>query len=134
MSKRREITDPRWDRVELPSLYRVLTRVHGEDEAMAHYDKAAETVLATGRYGEWLAVKTPLGQITGYRRANPKEWFYRMKDGRIEGPFPTKKLVLSCLRAKGATKIDAGVYAHGDTMLFTRDRAEAVNLTQEELL
>lgn len=133
MSKR-EVTDRRWDRVELPSLWRVLTRVHGEDDASRYYEKAAKAITATGRYGEWLAVKTPLGQLIGYRRANPKEWFYRTKDGRLEGPFPTKKLVLSCLRAKGATKVTAGVYAHGDTVLFTRDAAEAVNLTQEDLL
>lgn len=132
--RKREIVDRRWHRVELPSLWRVLTRVHGEADAAAHYDRAVKAVKKTGRYLEWLAVRSPLGQVLGYRRANPKEWFYREKDGRIEGPFDTKKLILHALRAKGASKVDTGIYAHGDTILFTRDRAEAVGLTQEILI
>jgi hypothetical protein len=126
--------DPRWDGVELPSLWRVLVRVHGEEAASGQYTEAVKAVLSTGKYGEWHTVTNDHGQILGYRRLNPKEWFTFGKDsGEIGGPFPTKRLTLSALRAKKAAKVEGGIYETEEHYVFTRDRAETLQLNPEEL-
>ena len=133
MSKRSD-NDPRWAGVELPSLWRVLVRVHGEDEASDHYPDAVRAIAETGRYGEWHAVFNGFGQVLGYKRLNPKEWFtFGKDDGKLNGPFPTKRLALATQRLKSARTVEAGVYETDDHYFFTRDRAERVNVKPEEL-
>jgi hypothetical protein len=86
------------------------------------------------RYGEWEAVFHPRfsGQIVGYAKDNPKEWFVRHGE-EIKGPFDTKKLCLAVVGGKTATKVEAGIYLHNDSTIFTRDKADRVLLEGEEL-
>jgi hypothetical protein len=135
MSRHAAAGDPRWEGVQLPSLWRVLVRVHGEADASSHYQAAVEAIKADRKYGEWAAVMKPgTEQIIGYRRINPKEWYTRNEStGTIRGPFSTKRLALSALREKSASKAGSGIYRTPQHAVFTRDRATALGLTEEEL-
>lgn len=129
----RKTADPRWDRVELPSLYKVLVRVHGEEEALANYERATKQILAHGQYEQWVAVRNG-SQITGYRRINPKDWFtFGLEDGEIHGPFQTKRHALHKLGLKKAKSLGPGQYETPAHYVFTRDRAGALRIDPEEL-
>ena len=132
---RRNVVDRRWEGVELPSLFRVLLRVHGSEEAMSRYDEAKATVLATGRYGEWEAVKTELGQLLGFRRLNPKDWFVQhTESGEVRGAYGTKRHALHALGTKSASKTEtSGIYSIPGWYIFTRDRAGVLGINEEEL-
>lgn len=112
-----------------------LWRITGET---ALYDEAVAAMLKPPhRWGEWAAVFHPTfkGQIIGYRRLRPKDWFTAGKDsGEITGPWPTKRHALYSLRLKKARTVESGVYETDDHYVFTRDRVERISLTEEDLL
>lgn len=118
-----------FENVDEQSLYRI-----AGDEYEAAYAAMAKP---PHRWGEWAALFHPRfkGQIVGYRRLRPKEWFTFGKDsGEIAGPWPTKRHALYSLRLKSARTVESGVYETDEHYVFTRDRAERINLTQEDLL
>lgn len=97
------------------------------------YEAATEAMIKDGKYGEWHAVFHPRSdQIVGYRRERGNEWFIRT-GGEINGPFSTKKLCLAVVKGKSATKVEAGIYLHNDSTIFTRDKADRVLLEGETL-
>ena len=99
------------------------------------YDEATDAISRPPyRYGEWVAVFHPRGgdQIVGYAREREGDWFIRT-GSQIQGPFDTKKLCLAVVRGKSATKVEAGVYLHNDSTIFTRGKSERVLLEGESL-
>ena len=124
----RRVTDPRWDGVELPSLYKVVCRETPDDtpRRLKVYEKATRAIRRTGKWKEWEAVKRADGQIIGYRRLRAGDWFIRRTDGtgEVRGPFKTKRLCLANVREQKGTKVSPGVYTAGDYTLFTRESGE----------
>jgi len=89
------------------------------------------------RWGEWVAVFHPTfaGQIVGYRRLRPKDWFtFNLDTGNIRGPFPTKRHGLRAIRESSSSTVEAGVYLTAGHYVFTRDKAARINVKEEELL
>lgn len=111
---------------------RSLFRIAGEEYEQAY----AAMLKPPHRWGEWVAVWHPRWQqIVGYARLRPKDWFtFGIDSGEIAGPWPTKRHALYSLRLKSAAKVESGVYQTDEHYVFTRDRAERVNVNQEELL
>ena len=125
----RKFADPRWDGVEVENLWKVVCREtdEGLDKRFRAYDAATKAILLTGKWKEWETVTGPGGQILGYRRLRPNDWFIRDDEtGEVKGPFPTKRLCLATVRAKSGTKISTGVYATEGSTLFTRAQSKAV--------
>jgi SLT domain-containing protein len=119
------------DGIDEQSLYNV---------AGEQYDEAAAAMAkAPHRWGEWAAVFHPrfAGQIVGYCRLRPKDWFtLNAETDEVTGPYGTKRHALYSLRSKTSRIVRSGVYAVGDSnemLVFTRDRAEGLGLTEEQL-
>jgi hypothetical protein len=130
-------TDPYGD-AQFASLWQVV--VHATEQGVDRFKVYAEAAKAMIADHQWRAYRMLFAQTgsgyryhVGYRYANPRDWFILPKDGEVNGPFRSKKLCLRVVRAKSATKVDSGVYAVGDTMIFTRAQAGAVNIKQEVL-
>ena len=128
MSKQK-FADPRYEGVELPSLYRVVVREVGEDRALAAFPAAERAIIKTLRWRDWRAVRRG-AQVIGYRRAKPKAWFFCPEGGRTEdcdGPFVSKSIIKSRLHIRSTRKRSAGIYdadtPEGVFVVFTRDRA-----------
>lgn len=106
---------------------RSLYRVAGDD-----YEEAFEAMARPPhRWGEWVAVFHPRfeGQIVGYTRLRPTDWFCVPEGGSIEnveGPFPTKKLILSKLRQTTSEKVRTSVYRAAGHLIFTRAVADSL--------
>ena len=116
------ITHPSFDE-------RSIAKVAGDQ-----YDEATAAILASGRWGDWVAVQHPrFNQIVGYRRLRQKDWFTVNEANEVGGPFKVKRHAVTSLGATKAKTVEPGVYAVGDTLIFTRDKAEGLNLTQEDL-
>lgn len=133
----RKSRDPYGD-AQFASLWQVV--VHATEQEVDRFKVYRDAAKAMVKDGQWLAYRmlfatTPSGYRyhVGYRYANPRDWFILPKGGEVDGPFRSKKLCLRVVRAKSATKVDSGVYAVGDTMIFTRAQAGAVNIEQEVL-
>ena len=127
MSRNRTINDPRWEGVEVASLWKVVCReTDPEADRIEVYKEATTAVVETGRWREWEAVMRPGGQITGFRRLRAGDWFtMEIETGEVAGPFTTKRLALATIREKSASKIEAGVYEAGGHRIFTREAAKA---------
>lgn len=140
MSKRYE--DPR-DAAQFASLWQVVVHATNGDttkkERLALCDVEGEAYLAmvrTGRWGDYRMVRNAKGQHIGYRFASQKDWFVIPEAGTVEqadGPFRTKKLILSRLRVKTSRKRAPGIYdvpsktnEHPGFTLFTRDQADVI--------
>lgn len=104
------------------------------------YDEAYKAMLKPPhRWGEWAAVFHPrfAGQIIGYRRLRPKDWFtLNDETDEVTGPWPTKRHALYSLRLKTSQKTKtSGLYTAGEHhIVFTRDRVEHTGLTEEALI
>ena len=134
----RETIDRRWRGVELPSLWRVVVREVGEDRAHATMPEAERAMVKHLRWRDWRAVRIG-AQVTGYRRAKPKAWFFCPEAGRTEdceGPFRSKNIIKSRLRIRSTQKRSAGIYdadtPDGVFVVFTRDRADSLFGAGEE--
>ena len=136
MSRKNESVDRRWRGVRVASLHTVLLRATDPEEDRDALAAEAWAVLKAGKV--WREYEAVFGscddpQIHGYRKVNSKAWFLLGDDGVVEGPFPTRRLVLSKLRVKSCTKGPPGVYMTPGYTLFTRDAAESVGLNRRDL-
>jgi len=136
--RNQKFADPRYEGVELPSLWRVVVREVGEDMAHATYPAAERAIVRDLRWRDWRAVRRG-SQVTGYRRAKPKAWFFCPEAGRTEdceGPFRSKNIIKSRLRIRSTRKRSAGIYdadsPEGMFVVFTRDRADSLFGAGEE--
>lgn len=93
---------------------------------------------------DYLAVMHPngLGQIIGWRRLPPKDWFRMDSEGDVLGPFITLRIIQRGLNAPhykrgpypGTYLIEARGHHEGETFTaFTRDACHHFNLIAEEL-
>lgn len=117
-----------------------------DEDRLAIHAEAEIEVARSLKWRDYFAVMHPngLGQIIGYRRLNPKDWF-RMSgepDYDVVGPFPTLRIILRSLNAaksrrtphKGVYLITARGHYEGEVFTaFTRDAAPALNLDPEGL-
>lgn len=133
----REVKDP-YAMAQFSSLWSVVTHATDPDEdRQAKYREAWQAMVSEGRWGEYIMQYHTLQSghrlHVGYRYANPKDWF-TLEEGEIDGPFPSKKLILHKHRVKASKTLGTGQYQVTNTVVaFTRDQAEAVGLQQEEL-
>jgi hypothetical protein len=103
---------------------------------MDRYEEACRALASPPhRWGEWVAVFHPKfdGQIVGYRRLRRKDWFLLPEGGRVDevvGPYATKGAILRMLGFKTSKQVQSGVYTVEGWILFTRDRAEKLNLQE----
>ena len=136
-----EITDL-YALAQYGSLWAVV--IHATDteaDRYAAYEEAGRSMIEHGRWGpyhmQYHTLESGHRLHVGYRYANPKDWMLLSDAGEIDGPFPSKKLILHKLRVKASTTVQAGVYLakaeDQEYTIFTRDEAATVGLTQEEL-
>ncbi len=100
------------------------------------YGQASKAMIKDGRWRGYIMQYSPrLHLHVGYRFANPKHWFLKASTGFIvvEGPFRSKKSILSRLRVKTSTQVSAGVYSAQGYTIFTRDHAADVGVDEETL-
>lgn len=126
-------------------LYTVVVACTSPDEdRSAIYDQAQDSVLRDRKWRDYVAVMHPngKGQIIGYRRLNPKDWFRMSSDGEVTGPYHTLRIVQRALNAdhytrtpfKGVYLIKAtGHYGGRVFLAFTRDAAPDLALNPEGL-
>ena len=134
--RKNESIDKRWRNVRIPSLYTVILRATDPEEDRTALAEEAWQALKAGKvWREHEAIfsddRDP--QIRGYRKVRLNDWFLLGDDGSVEGPFPTKKLVLHKLRVKTSTKAGYGIYLVPGWTIFTREVAADVGLTRREL-
>ena len=136
-----EVVDP-YALAQFKSLWQVVVHASDvEDDRIKLYHEAHAAMVKNHRWGEYGMVfhttKSGGRLHVGFRFANPKDWFKLGDDGHVDGPFSTKAVILRRLCVKTSKTVDSGIYLAKDEdqeyTLFTRDRAEAVGLAQEEL-
>ena len=123
------------------SLWAVVEHATGPDENRhSVYAEAEAAMIATHQWRDYrMQFHTlPSGTVVhvGFRYARAGDWFLRDNENHTtEGPFVSKKRILSKLGARTSRKTEVtGVYTVGyEFTLFTRERADILGLDPETL-
>lgn len=132
-----EIVDP-YALPRFGSLWQVVIHASEPDaDRHALYAEAHAAMLATGQWGPYRMVHHSLKSgyriHTGYRYARPTDWFTTTREGEVEGPYPSKRIILHKHRVKTAQKQASGIYKIDGYLLFTRANAQTLGINPEEL-
>lgn len=128
--------DDPYAKAQFGSLWKVVVHATADTEdRLAVYRDAWAAMVRDRRWRSYRMIFSPVkGFHVGYAYANPRDWYVLNETtDEVEGPFGSKKMCLRVAREKRGRKVQPGVYAAGDYLIFTRANAEDVGLTGEVL-
>ena len=127
MNKR--YVDPR-DAAQFSSLWQVVVHATGPTaNRWKLYAAAHKAMVKDKKWRDYRMLFSDRGHHLGFVMARPKDWFLLPEGGHItqaEGPFRSKKLILSRLGVKTSKQRGPGSYIAAGHTLFTRDAADSI--------